>query len=392
MSLRAKILWLFGVFAVTPILTVAVVDYTISTNLTRELVHQQADAQPGKVLGTAPEIVHDNDRARRLLFVVVVVLVTSVAFSLLINRVMRSLGELTAAAEAIGRGDLTPWLPPPGDDEVGRLSFALGSMVEKIGQTLRQMEQSRQLAVVGEFASYLAHEIRNPLSSLKLNLQGISRKVLAGEVSEQMPQVLETCMQEINRLDRVVQSILRLGRPESESRAPCSVHEVIGEAVALIGMQLNRRGIEVEVSLQAFDDRVLASGEQLKGVLLNLFLNGADAMPEGGRLRIWTRNEESGQDQPTLWIHIADDGSGIPPELRNRIFDPFFTTKRHGSGIGLSLALRMLRHLGGNLNYEKSSEIEPGAEFIITLPRLDMELSDFTFGSNMAMVTGRTKI
>jgi two-component system NtrC family sensor kinase len=136
-------------------------------------------------------------------------------------------------------------------------------------------------------------------------------------------------------------------------------------------MQFTRRGIRVEVRRQADDDLVLASAEELKSVFLNLLLNAADAMPEGGRLRIWTHNEGAHDDRPAVWLHIADDGAGIPPELRDRIFDPFFTTKREGSGIGLSLALRTLRHHGGELSFEKSSEIEPGAEFIIRLPLLE---------------------
>ncbi len=394
MSLRAKILWLFAVFAVVPILTAGVVDYIVSAGVIRELVLVRNEAVTGTVTGAevgtgvADELAaaYDSGRAKRLLFMVAVMLLTSLAFSLLINRVMRSLGELTAAADAIGRGDFTPWLPPPGEDEVGRLSFAIGSMVERIGQMLRQVEQSRQLAVVGEFASYLAHEIRNPLSSLKLNLQGAVRDFRAGQLDGHLPQVLETCVQEINRLDRVVHTILRLGRVESGARAPCSVHGVIDEAVNLIGMQLSRRGISVEVRQRALADRVLASSEQLKGVLLNLLLNATDAMPLGGRIRIWTRNELARDDRPAVRIHIADDGPGIPPEQRDRIFDPFFTTKRDGTGIGLSLALRTLRHHGGDLTYEKSSEIESGAEFIITLPLLDAAADDGVAGSVAAVM------
>jgi two-component system sensor histidine kinase AtoS len=380
MSLRGNILWLFAIFAVIPILTVGVLDYVISARVIREVVQQRVEAVSGSELGAAvaDEIaaVYDRDRATRLFFVIAVMLLTSLAFSLLISRVMHSLEKLTAAAEAIGRGDLTPWLPPPGEDEVGRLSYAIGSMVERIGQMLRQVEQGRKLAVVGEFASYLAHEIRNPLSSLKLNLQGVARDIRSMPASEHLAQVLGTCVEEINRLDRVVYTILRLGRTEPGTRAPCSVHGVIGEAVELIGMQLTRHQIEVEVRQQAAADRAMASSEQLKGVLMNLFLNAIDAMPRGGELRIWTRNYLTHDDRPAIRIHIADDGTGIPPELRDRIFDPFFTTKRDGTGIGLSLALHTLRQHGGDLAYEKSSEIEPGAEFIITLPLIETDIED----------------
>jgi signal transduction histidine kinase len=318
-------------------------------------------------------VAYGRSRTSYLLFILTVVGATSLAFSLLISRVMRSLARLTSAAEVIGRGDFTPWLPPPGGDEVGKLSFAIGSMVERIGEMLRQVEQSRQMAALGEFSAYLAHEIRNPLSSLKLNLQGAAREVRAGRITEQLSEVIESCVQEINRLDRVVHTILRLGRPEPGARTPCAVHDVVDDAVNLLAMQLQRRNIRVEVRRQAFADQVLASGEQLKGVLLNLFLNAADAMPKGGRLRVWTHNTTGRDGHPAIRVHVADDGAGVPPSLRERIFDPFFTTKRDGSGIGLSLALRTIRHHGGDLGYAKSSEMEPGAEFVITLPLLEPE-------------------
>jgi signal transduction histidine kinase len=390
MSLRANILWLFAIFAVIPILTVGVVDYVISARVIREVVQQRVEVVSGSALGTAvaDEIagIYDRDRTTRLFFVVSVMLLTSLAFSLLINRVMRSLEKLTAAAEAIGRGDLTRWLPLPGEDEIGRLSFAIGSMVERIGQMLRQVEQGRKLAVVGEFAAYLAHEIRNPLSSLKLNLQGVARDIRSAPASTHLAQVLGTCVEEINRLDRVVHTILRLGRTEPGTVAPCSVHGVIGEAVALIGMQLTRHQIEVDLRQQAAADRVMASSGQFKGVLMNLFLNAIDAMPRGGELRIWTRNDLTHDGRPVIRIHIADDGMGIPPELRDRIFDPFFTTKRDGTGIGLSLALHTLRQHGGDLAYEKRSEMEPGAEFIITLPLLDADAEDLALASGAVVL------
>jgi signal transduction histidine kinase len=385
MSLRAKILWLFAVFAVIPILTVGVMDYIAYIGANRALVHQRVELVAGTAVADEFVIAADNERVRRLLFIVAVVLLTSLAFSILINRVMRSLGELTVAAEEIGRGDFSPWLPPPGEDEVGRLSLALAAMGEKIRDMLRQVEQGRQLAVVGEFASYLAHEIRNPLSSLKLNLQGVARGVRAGEVGAQLPEVLETCVREINRLDRVVQTILRLGHTESANRAPCSVHSVIDEAVELVRLQFTRRGVRVELYNEAAAHQVLASSEQLKGVLLNLFLNAADAMPEGGLLRVRTRNGVARDLQPAVMIHVVDEGAGISPELRDRIFDPFFTTKRDGSGIGLPLALRSLRHYGGDLAYDKASEIERGAAFVITLPLLDLDAGGPQPGPGSAM-------
>lgn len=368
MSLRAKILWLFAVFAVIPIMTVGVMDYVMYRSAYRADFQQRMEEAVGSAVADDFVLAKDNERLRHLLFQVAIVLLTSLAFSGLLKRVMRSLGELTTAADQIGRGDFTPWLPPPGEDEIGRLALAIGSMGVQIREMLRQVEQGRQLAVIGEFASYLAHEIRNPLSSLKLNLQGVARGVRAGALEPHLPQLLDTCIQEINRLDRVVQTILRLGHKDSSTRAPCSVHRVIADVVELVRLQFTRRRVDVEVYDLATADEVLASSEQLKGVFLNLFLNAADAMPDGGLLRVSTENAPTRESEPGIEIHVVDEGPGIPPELRDTIFDPFFTTKHDGSGLGLPLSLRSIRHFGGDLRYEKSSEMDRGAAFVITLP------------------------
>lgn len=384
MSLRAKILWLFAVFAVIPILTVGVLDYIMYRGAYRASFQQRMEEAVGSEMADGFVVARDNERLRRLLFQAAIVLLTSLAFSALLKRVMRSLGELTAAADQIGRGDFTPWLPPPGEDEIGRLSLAIGSMGEQIREMLRQVEQGRQLAVIGEFASYLAHEIRNPLSSLKLNLQGVARGVRAGELGQHLPQLLDTCILEINRLDRVVQTILRLGHKDSSARAPCSVHRVLTEVAELVRLQFTRCGVSLELRELAAADEVMASSEQLKGVFLNLFLNAADAMPDGGRLRVSTRNALLREREPVVTIHVVDEGRGIPPELRDTIFDPFFTTKHEGSGLGLPLALRSVRHVGGDLRYEKRSEMERGAAFVITLPVLAPGAGDHSPGQDPA--------
>lgn len=374
MSLRAKILWLFAVFAVIPILTVGVLDYIMYSDIDRISTLRRVEVVTGKGGVCESTTMADGERLRRLLFLLTIMLLTSIAFNALIKRVMRSLEELTIAAEQIGRGDFVPWLPPPGEDEIGRLSVAIGTMGEQIKVMLRQVEQSHQLAVIGEFAAYLAHEIRNPLSSLKLNLQVAARGIRDCAEAEHLSQVLGTCVQEINRLDQVVQTILQLGWGEPDLRTPCSVHGVIAETLDLVRLQLTRRTVVVEYRRDALDDQVLAGAEQLKGVLLNLFLNAAEAMPEGGRLRIETRNTVLRNLQPAITITVADEGVGIAPEIRDSIFTPFFTTKRDGSGLGLPLALRSLRHLGGDLRYEKSSEIERGATFVITIPLVEVEV------------------
>lgn len=309
--------------------------------------------------------------AQLLYFGVVIFIVTlaGCAFLILAQHFMTGLEEVTAAAERIGEGDLTPWLPPPGVDEVGKLSHAFATMLSRIKVTMKQNEMARQMAVVGELASQLSHEIRNPLSSIKLNLQSLEREAKRGVVASDLRQVLQMCVREIGRLDEAVKSVLELGRPRRIEPRPISLDALVDDSLALLGPRLRRQSITLERQCGADNTMVLADVSQLSGVFVNLFLNAADAMPGGGTLRVTT--EFGGGNE--VRVRVADTGPGIKPESRDLIFQPFFTTKASGSGIGLPLALQTIRAHGGRLYFEKRSELDPGAEFVVALPPMGLE-------------------
>jgi two-component system sensor histidine kinase HydH len=229
---------------------------------------------------------------------------------------------------------------------------------------MKQNEMSRQMAVVGELASQLSHEIRNPLSSIKLNLQSLEREAKRGVVASDLRQVLQMCVREIGRLDEAVKSVLELGRPQRLDPRPVCLDALVDDSLELLGPRLKRQSITVEREEADGDTMVLADVGHLSGVFVNLFLNAADAMTSGGVLRITTEHVTDAE----IHIRIADTGPGIKPESRDMIFQPFFTTKASGSGIGLPLALQTIRAHGGRLYFEKRSELDPGAEFVVALP------------------------
>ena len=136
----------------------------------------------------------------------------AIGFLVLLWRSTRSLGMLTVAADAVGRGNLEPELPRAGGDEVGRLASAFHIMTRRVRETMADIERSRQMAAVGQFASQIAHEIRNPLTSIKLNLQKLERAARAGRMPGESERPLEITLREIDRLDRVVHGVLQLGR------------------------------------------------------------------------------------------------------------------------------------------------------------------------------------
>ncbi len=310
-------------------------------------------------------------RTRRLQLLIVGMVTAAVflAFLLMTGRATRSLESLTRAADAVAGGDYSPPLPPAGSDEVGRLSAAFGVMAGRVEETLRRIQESRHMAVIGEFTSRLSHEIRNPLTSVKLNLQRIERHAAQGRLPEECLGPLEISLSEVDRLDRVVRGVLSLARPRARTTEPCSVHEVLLQAVAAMTPQFEERKIEIEDDLRAVDETILGDAEALQGVFLNLFLNAADAMPDGGRISITTQNISDPHDRSTLVeVKVHDTGPGVSPEIAQKVFEPFFSTKSEGTGFGLSVASSTVQDHGGTLRLQPATEEGGGAVFEVEFP------------------------
>jgi len=225
------------------------------------------------------------------------------------------------------------------------------------------------MAVIGQFASQLSHEIRNPLTSIKLNLQGLDRGVRKGSIPNEYERSIGICLREVNRLDRVAGGVLSIARTRPTVREPCSVHAAIHESLEALRSQFGELAVEVRCELNAATDTVKGDAAQLKGVFLNLFLNSADAMPGGGILEVSSENSESaGQGRQAIRIRVADSGPGIPLDHREKIFDPFFSTKEDGTGFGLALALQAVEEHEGALTLEDTVATASGAVFAVELP------------------------
>lgn len=311
-------------------------------------------------------------RLVNLALVLLVTAATAVAFVVLTRRATQSLQHLTRAADEVGGGNLAPDLPRAGGDEVGRLSAAFGMMVGRVRGMLREVETSRNMAAVGEFAARLSHEIRNPLTSIKLNLQRLERDVSAGALPPDSAVPVRISLREIERLDRVVRGVLALGRDRPGRRERCGLHGILAEALEVVRPQLEQQGVVIETGFDAPCDRVAGELEHLKAVFLNLFLNAAEAMPDGGHLRVTSEGDDpaEGGAAARLRVRVADTGRGVPAELRDRIFKPFFSTKSHGTGFGLPLAARTVEEHGGRLQLAAGAPdgSHSGAVFVVELP------------------------
>ena len=312
-----------------------------------------------------------RDGTARWFFAVAVVagLIATILFGMFLAGMTRSLEQIALAADRIGDGDFTPWLPPPGDDEAGRLSYAIGMMSDRLREMLDSVKRSGQMAAVGEMASYVAHEIRNPLNSLRLNLQSVERSARKGILDDDDMESLEISLREVTRLDRVVSGVLKFTRPTPTDIDLTSLHGVILEAVALLGEEMDRRSVDPTLELTAEEDWIRGDAQRIEAALINLLLNAIEAMPDGGSVVITTRNVEQAGDA-AVELLITDSGPGIPAEVRERVFDPFFTTKSTGSGLGLAVVMRTVEEHGGIIELEEPTVLHRGATFRVVFPVL----------------------
>jgi signal transduction histidine kinase len=162
--------------------------------------------------------------------------------------------------------------------------------------------------------------------------------------------------------------VLQLGRPHAAETRACSLHGVIGETLEVLRAQLEKAGVEIHTSFQASADSVLGDAEALKSVFLNLFVNAADAMPSGGNLYVATESIDGPGSRACIRVRVEDDGAGISPEAREEIFKPFFSTKKGGTGLGLSLAARIVEEHRGTLMLADPTRSSRGTAFVIELP------------------------
>jgi signal transduction histidine kinase len=326
-----------------------------------------------------------------LLVVLVVTAVISVAFIVVARRATDSLKRLTVAADEMAAGNLDPTLPPGGKDEVGKLSGAFSVMVERVRDMIRRVEESRHMSAIGEFAAQLSHEIRNPLTSIKLNLQRLDRGVRDQRIPAEYEKAVRISLREAKRLDGTVRGVLSISRTRAPQRNPESLHHVLRSAMEALAPQSEEEEVTVEAELFARNDTVLGDRELLKGAFLNLFLNSLEVMDSGGVLRITTENVSAGGrsslDAATtpaggILVRISDDGPGVPDDVRDRIFDPFFTTKEDGSGFGLPLAVRVMEEHGGTLALAQPEYSREGATFLVVLPLAAAEKDDLAFAED----------
>jgi signal transduction histidine kinase len=216
--------------------------------------------------------------------------------------------------------------------------------------------------LIETLATGVAHEVRNPLNSVQINLSILEQELLevVPDRNAHVFEVLGKIAGQIKRLDDFVSEFLRFARPPKLNVERLPVRPLIAELAAFIAPECSMKGVRLDLDLRG-PESALFDGFQLKQAILNLVLNALQAMPAGGHVTVRTAGDET-----RLVVAVADDGEGMSPETREQAFTPFFTTREGGTGLGLALVRRIAEQHGGSLTI--SSEPGEGTTVTMVLP------------------------
>jgi signal transduction histidine kinase len=235
-------------------------------------------------------------------------------------------------------------------------------------QVYERMKERDRLAALGQMAAGLAHEIRNPLGSIKGAAQYL-QPVEGQNPDASTREFLDIIVEEVDRLNKIVSQFLDYARPYRGDQSPLDVNDVVRKTINLIEKERSGSKVEIVMNLHEGLPPVRADAQQLRQVFLNLTINAFDAMPQGGRLQVSTglrRSTRRGASAAFLEIRFRDDGIGIPPADQRNLFIPFFTTKEKGTGLGLPISQRIIENHGGTI--EVRSQPGSGSTFTVLLP------------------------
>jgi signal transduction histidine kinase len=240
----------------------------------------------------------------------------------------------------------------------------LGALVtlhdlESVEAIESELELSRRMAAIGRLTSGVGHEVKNPINAIVVHLELLKNKL--GDGNTQAARHLEVIDAEIHRLDRVVQTLVDFSRPVELQLKEQDLRQPIGDVLVLSRDELSTRNVTLDGSLPSNPVIANVDADLLKQAVINVIQNGAQAMPEGGRLRVVLE-----EDKKNAVLRIADEGTGISEEIRDKIFDLYFTTKSEGSGIGLAMTYRILQLHHGSV--EVQSNVSRGTEFVLRIP------------------------
>ena len=309
-----------------------------------------------------------------IFFAVIILLLVSIVVWVLVALVVkRPIRNLTKTMTEVENGNLKARVEIKSKDELGGLAASFNVMISSIEQLRaelqkqheQQMQQAEKLAAIGELASGIAHEIKNPLAGISAAIQVLSNE-LPLDASHQ--EVIDEIIQQLERLNKNTKDFLSFARPAELKFLQGDINDVIRAVEFLIQKQAEQQKISIERELDSTILKIHMDPEQMQQVFLNISLNALQAMPEGGSLSIESRVSPNPENEHlrNVVISFLDTGNGIPEEQLRKIFNPFFTTKHRGTGLGLSISQNIVEQHGGHIKVV--SDVGKGTRITIVLP------------------------
>ncbi len=330
-------------------------------------------------LATWHQMLEANRIISALLSMFFITVIFSIAVSILINRPIQ---KILNAFKKVEAGDLSVRITAKQSDEMGQLAESFNKMVSSLELAKqeiemchsRQMERAAKLVSLGEMASAIAHEIKNPLAGISSAVQ-----VLVTELPEEdsRKKIMVEVLNQVKRLDRAVRDLLAYARPKPPTMSYNDINSIIEKALFFIQQVAKKEHTTIENHFDKNLPEIMVDADQIQQVFINISINAIQAMPEGGNFKVSTallKPAQSDSEMPDrldknfAWIrtNFEDSGMGISPDDIDKIFDPFFTKKGRGTGLGLSISQRIIEEHGGTITV--TSETGKGSIFSVYLP------------------------
>ena len=299
---------------------------------------------------------------------IVFAILLGAAASILLSRfITNPLSEFTGFAKVLGKGEFGGRVEVRSRDEIGelahsfnKLSMELKAAMEKMGEayTYTHLLQTEKLSSIGQISAGLAHELKNPVTTLKMLFQAFMENP---DMTKEDAAIIN---KEIEKIDNVLNSFLGFVKEKGFRFSEINIDKLIDRILSLASFDLDSYGIVVQKDMTDSLPAITGDRALLEQVFLNLIINAVEAMPDGGEVRISGKTDNNFVD-----IMIWDKGGGIPAELKAKVFNPFFTTKEHGTGLGLSIAYNIINAHRGELFFDTNEGV--GTVFTVRLPKAE---------------------